>query len=615
MKNLAKILRFALPYKGYVVLNIAFNLLAVVFSLFSITMLIPFLDLIFLKKEAEYNTFYANGPQELTFSIDSLIDNFNFYLSKTIVESSSLDQGKFDALILLCIIIGLLFFFKNLFGYLALFSMAKVRMGVLKELRENTFAKLLHLPLSYYSEERKGDIISRLSNDVIEIEWSVLLGIEMIFREPVNIILFLGTMVYMSPELTVFVFILLPVTGLVIGKVGNSLKKTSEEGQAMSGQILSTLEETLSGLRIIKAFNAENKTYDKYHKQNVNFFNLMVKVYRRRDLASPLSEFFGIIILIVILWFGGKLVLSDGISASVFIAFTLIFSQIIAPAKGLSKAWYNVQRGAASADRLGDIINAPVKIKDKENAVDTQPFSSEISLKDVWFKYGEDYVLKGINLTIKKGETIALVGSSGGGKSTLADLIPRFHDVEKGDVVIDGKSIKELTIRSIRNQLGVVTQQSILFNDTIFNNIAFGVDNVSKEEVEQAAKVANAHNFISGFPNGYDTNIGDGGSKLSGGQKQRISIARAVLKNPPILILDEATSALDTESEKLVQNALNNLMKNRTSLVIAHRLSTIQNASRIIVLEEGKIVESGTHSELLERKGTYFKLSQLQSFD
>jgi len=308
-------------------------------------------------------------------------------------------------------------------------------------------------------------------------------------------------------------------------------------------------------------------------------------------------------------------VLSDGISASVFIAFTLIFSQIIAPAKGLSKAWYNVQRGAASADRLGDIINAPVKIKDKENAVDTQPFSSEISLKDVWFKYGEDYVLKGINLTIKKGETIALVGSSGGGKSTLADLIPRFHDVEKGDVVIDGKSIKELTIRSIRNQLGVVTQQSILFNDTIFNNIAFGVDNVSKEEVEQAAKVANAHNFISGFPNGYDTNIGDGGSKLSGGQKQRISIARAVLKNPPILILDEATSALDTESEKLVQNALNNLMKNRTSLVIAHRLSTIQNASRIIVLEEGKIVESGTHSELLERKGTYFKLSQLQSFD
>lgn len=606
---------FAKPYKGYVISNIAFNLLAVVFSLFSITMLIPFLDLIFLKKESEYQTFYEAGQPAIAFSADSLIDNFNYYLSSIIIEGGSLQDGKFDALVFLCIVIGLLFFFKNLFGYLALYSMAKVRMGVLKELRENTFAKLLNLPLSYYSEEKKGDIISKLSNDVVEIEWSVLLGIEMVFREPVSIALLLGAMLYMSPQLTIFVFILLPVTGIVIGKVGNSLRKTSNEGQAMSGAIMSTLEETLTGLRIIKAFNAETKTFQKFHGLSTQYFNMMVKIYRKRDLASPLSEFFGIIILIVILWFGGKIVLNGGMSASVFITFTLVFSQIIAPAKGLSKAWYNVQKGAASADRLGEIINAKVTIKDSENAVDTGTFNDKIELKDVWFKYDKDFVLKGINLEIKKGETIALVGASGGGKSTLADLIPRFQDIDKGDLLFDGISIKNLTIKSVRNQLGVVTQQSILFNDTIFNNIAFGVDNVSLEDVEHAAKVANAHEFITGFPDGYQSNIGDGGSKLSGGQKQRISIARAVLKNPPILILDEATSALDTESEKLVQDALNNLMKNRTSLVIAHRLSTIKNATRIVVVDNGEISEIGTHNELMNKKGSYYKLSQLQSFE
>ena len=492
--------------------------------------------------------------------------------------------------------------------------MAKVRNGVLKELRENTFRKILYLPLSYYSEEKKGDIISKLSNDVLEIEWSVLLGIELIFRDPLNIILLLTAMVYMSPQLTVFVFVLLPITGIVIGKVGHSLRETSEKGQAMSGVIMSILEETLSGLRIIKAFNAEKKTFGKYHKHNTDYFNLMVKVYRKRDLASPLSEFLGIIILIIILWFGGKIVLGGDMSASVFITFVLVFSQIITPAKSLSKAWYNVQRGAASADRLGEIINAPVKIKDADNAENAKPFSSAISIKDVWFKYDKDFALKGINLEIKKGETIALVGASGGGKSTLADLLPRFHDTVKGEILIDGKSIKNLTINSVRDQLGVVTQQSILFNDSIFNNIAFGVENATQADVEKAARIANAHDFISAFPDGYNSNIGDGGSKLSGGQKQRISIARAVLKNPPILILDEATSALDTESERLVQDALNNLMKNRTSLVIAHRLSTIINATKIVVIENGEIIEMGTHTDLIEQKGNYYRLSQLQSF-
>tara|TARA_B110000285_G_C15138573_1_gene629036 strand:+ start:1106 stop:2842 length:1737 start_codon:yes stop_codon:yes gene_type:complete len=577
-------------------------------------MLIPFLDLIFLKKESEYAAYYEGGAQAIAFSTESLIGNFNYHLSAFIIEAKNIQEGKFEALVFLCIIIGILFFFKNLFGYLALYSMAKVRNGVLKELRENTFRKILYLPLSYYSEEKKGDIISKLSNDVLEIEWSVLLGIELIFRDPLNIILLLTAMVYMSPQLTVFVFVLLPITGIVIGKVGHSLRETSEKGQAMSGVIMSILEETLSGLRIIKAFNAEKKTFGKYHKHNTDYFNLMVKVYRKRDLASPLSEFLGIIILIIILWFGGKIVLEGDMSASVFITFVLVFSQIIAPAKSLSKAWYNVQRGAASADRLGEIINAPVKIKDADNAENAKPFSRAISIKDVWFKYDKDFVLKGINLEIKKGETIALVGASGGGKSTLTDLLPRFHDTAKGEILIDGKSIKNLTINSVRDQLGVVTQQSILFNDSIFNNIAFGVENATQADVENAARIANAHDFISAFPDGYNSNIGDGGSKLSGGQKQRISIARAVLKNPPILILDEATSALDTESERLVQDALNNLMKNRTSLVVAHRLSTIINATKIVVIENGEIIEMGTHADLIEQKGNYYRLSQLQSF-
>ena len=577
-------------------------------------MLIPFLDLIFLKKESEYAAYYEGGAQAIAFSTESLIGNFNYHLSAFIIEAKNIQEGKFEALVFLCIIIGILFFFKNLFGYLALYSMAKVRNGVLKELRENTFRKILYLPLSYYSEEKKGDIISKLSNDVLEIEWSVLLGIELIFRDPLNIILLLTAMVYMSPQLTVFVFVLLPITGIVIGKVGHSLRETSEKGQAMSGVIMSILEETLSGLRIIKAFNAEKKTFGKYHKHNTDYFNLMVKVYRKRDLASPLSEFLGIIILIIILWFGGKIVLEGDMSASVFITFVLVFSQIIAPAKSLSKAWYNVQRGAASADRLGEIINAPVKIKDADNAENAKPFSRAISIKDVWFKYDKDFVLKGINLEIKKGETIALVGASGGGKSTLTDLLPRFHDTVKGEILIDGKSIKNLTINSVRDQLGVVTQQSILFNDSIFNNIAFGVENATQADVENAARIANAHDFISAFPDGYNSNIGDGGSKLSGGQKQRISIARAVLKNPPILILDEATSALDTESERLVQDALNNLMKNRTSLVVAHRLSTIINATKIVVIENGEIIEMGTHADLIEQKGNYYRLSQLQSF-
>jgi len=578
------------------------------------TLLIPFLDLIFVKGDDEFKTYYENGVGAFNFSIESAIDLFNYHLSKLIMEAPSITEGKASALLFLCIVIVFSFFFKNLFGYLALFVMAKVRNGVLKDLRENTYKKLLVLPLSYYSEEKKGDIISKMSNDVVEIEWSVLLGIELVFREPLSIILFLSTMVYMSPKLTIFVFLMLPLTALVIGQVGNSLKRTSGLGQQMAGDIIAALEETLGGLRIIKAFNAEDSSIRKFEGLNLKYFNLMVKMYRKRDLASPMSEFLGVGILVIILWFGGQIVLDGEMDSSVFIAFIMLFSQIISPAKSLAKAWYNVQKGAASADRLGDLVNAKNVIEDIPNATVLNGFDNAIEYNSVSFKYDKDLVLKDVSFKIEKGKTVALVGASGGGKSTLADLLPRFYDPVKGAITIDEVAINLATVKSVRSLMGIVTQQSILFNDTIHNNIAFGAENVSEAEVIEAAKIANAHDFITQFPEGYQSNIGDGGGKLSGGQKQRISIARAILKNPPILILDEATSALDTESEQLVQTALNNLMKNRTSLVIAHRLSTIQSADKILVMDQGQIAEQGTHTELLALQGIYYNLCQLQSF-
>lgn len=615
LNNLLKILGLIKNHRHFAFMNLFFNLLAVVFSLFSMTLLIPFLDLIFMKGDDEFQTFYNKGPQPFELNIESAVDTFNYHLSKLIVEAPSIEDGKASALLFLCIVIVLAFFFKNLFGYLALFVMAKVRNGVLKDLRENTYKKLLLLPLSYYSEEKKGDIISKMSNDVVEIEWSVLLGIELIFREPLSIILILSTMIYMSPQLTIFVFLMLPITALVIGRVGNSLKKTSTSGQEMAGSIIASLEETLGGLRIIKAFNAEESSTKKFEALNLKYFNLMVKMYRKRDLASPLSEFLGVAILVVILWFGGNIVLNNEMDSSVFIAFIMLFSQIISPAKSLAKAWYNVQKGAASADRLGELVNAKNIIEDKQNAVTLDGFNDAIEYKNVTFKYDKDIVLNDVSFKLEKGKTVALVGPSGGGKSTLADLLPRFYDPISGEVTIDGIDIKDAKVKSVRAQMGIVTQQSILFNDTIFNNIAFGTEEATMEAVIEASKIANAHEFISGFPDGYNTNIGDGGGKLSGGQKQRISIARAILKNPPILIMDEATSALDTESEQMVQNALNNLMKNRTSLVIAHRLSTIQSADKIIVMDKGSIAESGTHEELIALKGIYHNLCQLQSFE
>lgn len=615
VKNLLKIIALAAPYKFKAGLNVLFNLLSVIFSLFSMTMLIPFLNLIFLKSESDYGAYFTASPPKLAFSIESLTGNFNYHLTHIITSGDTLVEGKVKALIFLCIIIIILFFFKNLFSYFALWVMADVRNGILMNLRNRTYEKLISLPLSYYTEERKGDIISRMSNDVVEIEWSVLKSIELVFREPLSILLFLATMIYMSPTLTIFVFIMLPITGLLIGKVGNSLRKTSVDGQRMAGDLITAIEETLTGLRIIKAFNSEEGMTGKFRKMNRAYFNLMVRMYRKRDLASPMSEFLGVLILVVILWFGGRIVLNEGMSASVFIAYIMLFSQIITPAKSFANAWYNIQRGAASADRIGEIMAAQNHITVKPNAPLPNGFQGRIAYENVSFKYEEEWVLRNVSFEMKRGEMVALVGASGGGKSTLADLLPRFHDPIEGRIAIDNKDLRDLDLKGVRHLMGIVTQQSILFNDTVYNNIAFGKSGASRAEVQEAARIANAHEFIEKLPLGYDTNIGDMGTKLSGGQKQRLSIARAVLKNPPILILDEATSALDTESEKLVQEALFNLMKNRTSLVIAHRLSTIQSADKIIVMEAGRIAESGTHLSLLEINGIYAKLCQLQRFD
>lgn len=571
----------------------------------------PVLDLLFIQTDEFIQKNIQQEIPTIGFSVDSVKEYFNYYFSLTIIEN-----GKMDALIMICVLVVVMIFFKNLFRYLAMFFIAKARTGVVKDLRAKMYRKVLILPLSFYSDEKKGDIMSRFSNDVLEVEWSILNSLEILFRDPLSILLYLATLLYMSPQLTLFVFVLLPVAGLIIGRIGKSLKKTSVKGQQKVGELMSSIEETLGGLRIIKAFNAEKFINKKFEKQNSEYNILMTNMYRKRDLASPLSEFLGVTAMAIVLWFGGKLVLSNNsdISASTFVGYIAIFSQIINPAKAFSSAFYNIQKGIASVERINKITEAEETIKEKPNAIKFKGFNYNIEFKNVSFAYNDKQVLKNINLTIEKGKTIALVGQSGAGKSTMVDLLPRFYDVVSGEVLIDGMNVQDMKLHDLRALFGVVTQESILFNDTVFNNIAFGVENAKEADVIAAAKIANAHEFISQLENGYQTNIGDRGSKLSGGQRQRLSIARAVFKNPPILILDEATSALDTESERLVQDALNHLMQNRTSIVIAHRLSTIQNADEIIVMHEGQIVERGKHIELISKDGVYKKLCDLQTF-
>ena len=607
MKNFLWIFRYVKPYWPYALLNVLTNVLSVVFSLFSITLVAPFLGILFGTKPL-----VTIKPTASLLSTSGAIDWLNYSISKIII-----DHGKSDALLFICLLIAGMILFKNLFRYLGMYYIAPIRNGVSMDVRSDIHNKILALPLSYFSEERKGDLMARFTSDVQEIEWTILSSLEAVFRDPFNILFFLGWLLYMSPQLTLFIFIMLPLTALIIGLVGKSLKKTSARGQEQMGVLLSIVEETLSGLRIIKAFTAQKQVKQKFENTNQSFGQLMVKMYRKRDLASPLSEFLGVGVMVTVMWYGGQLIFEgkSTLQPDIFIAYIALFSQILPPAKSLTQAFYNVKKGVASAERVRSILEAPLNITEKPDAKDLNTFSSEIKYEQVSFSYllGQQ-VLQQVQMVIPKGKTIALVGQSGSGKSTLADLLPRFYDVESGTITIDGINIKDLKIDSLRKLIGVVTQESILFNDSIYNNIAFGIENVSAQDVEHAAKIANAHDFISAMPDAYQSNIGDRGSKLSGGQRQRISIARAVLKNPPILILDEATSALDTESERLVQDALTKLMQNRTTLVIAHRLSTIQHADEIVVLSMGRVIERGSHQQLLLQNGNYKRLFDMQAF-
>ena len=606
MKALLKIIIYAIPYKIFALLSVLFYVLDTIFNLLSLLLFIPFLNLLFTE-----DVTVTTAKPEFALTKDAASEYFDYYLGQFIASA----DDKIGALIFICILVGSLFFLKNLCRYLAKVFMAQLRSGVVRDIRFQIFGKIIELPLSYYNEERKGDILARITSDVSEIEWSIMNSLEMVFRDPLTIILSFAILIVISPQLTLFALILLPISGLIIGQVGKSLKKTSAKLQDKNGQILSMVEETISGLRIVKAFNAQKSMNKKFRKLNDDYRQTMSQMLYKRDMASPMSEFLGSLIMISLVWYGGSLVLSDNstMSGSEFLGYIIIFSQLIAPIKSVTTSFYNIQKGAASVDRVTHVLEAKNKIHDLPGAKSISEFKDEIEYKNIGFSYTDEPILKDVSFKVKKGKIIALVGPSGGGKSSLVDLLPRFYDNQSGDILIDGVSNKEYKIKDLRGLMGIVTQESILFNDSIFNNIAFAMD-ATEEQVIQAAKIANAHEFISTMPDAYQTNIGDRGGKLSGGQRQRLSIARAVLKNPPILILDEATSSLDTESEKLVQEALFKLMENRTTFVIAHRLSTIQHADEIIVIDDGKVAERGSHKDLLEVDGIYKKLYDLQIF-
>jgi len=604
MKRFFEFMRYVLPYKASAILYFAFSLLSIFFSLFSMVMVIPFLGILF------HNEPLVNSAPPLSLSADVIKENFYYFLSQIIVES-----GETRALFVISVIVVGATFFKTAFNYLGLFFMAILRTGVIKDVRNLLYNKILSLPLSYFSNEKKGDIISRMSNDMTEVEGSIVRSMEAITKHPISIVVFLIALLVMSPQLTLFSFIILPIAGVIIGKLGKNLRKISLAGQQKIAELLTIIEETLSGMRIVKAFNAELIMKNKFEQVNEAYNRISISMWRRRDMATPLSEFLGTMVIVIVMYYGGSLVLNseNEMTSQALIGYLIVFSQIINPAKAFSNAYYNIEKGLASLGRINEILDAENHIQDKENASVPNQFKHSIEYKNVSFKYKDEYVLRNINLKVEKGKSVALVGQSGGGKSTLVDLLPRFYETLEGEILIDGIPIKDLNISGLRSLIGNVTQESILFNDSIFNNIAFGNKHASQAKVEAAARVANAHQFIMETGNGYQTNIGDRGGKLSGGQRQRLSIARAILKNPPILILDEATSALDTESERFVQEALVNLMKNRTSIIIAHRLSTIKNTDEICVLHEGKIVERGKHDFLIQQNGYYKKLHKMQS--
>ncbi len=608
MKTYLRLINFARPLGKYLPEYLVYTILGVVFGLLNFTLFIPLLNLLFttypVKEVVEIPAF--------TFSIDYFKDLFNYYFY-TIIK----DGGKIAALQYVCLVIFCSVLLSNLFKFLSQRVLTSVRTKVVKNIRETVFNKITDSDLRFFYNNRKGDLISTLSNDVHEVENSVVSSLQVIVREPFMLIGFFILLFTMSAKLTLFTLLLLPISFLLIAQITKLLKRDALRSQDLLGYIMGTIEETISGIRIIKAFNGEEYIKKKFDGQNNKYRGLLKSVINKRELASPMSEFLGVSVLTLVFYYGGKLVLEHAgdLTASEFITYIALYSQILIPAKNISTAVTNIQKGLVSGARLLKLIDTKIEITEKENAISLTGFNDKIEFKNVHFSHETFKVLKGIELTISKGKTIALVGPSGGGKSTLADMVPRFYDVSEGHILIDGTNIKDVTIKSLRQLMGTVTQESILFNDSVANNIAFGVENPDMEKIIEAAKIANAHEFISELAEGYHTNIGDRGGKLSGGQRQRLSIARAVFKNPPILILDEATSALDTESEKMVQEALTNLMKNRTTLVIAHRLSTIQHADEIIVLDKGIIVERGTHLNLMNANGLYQRLCEMQAFD
>lgn len=609
MKEFFKILkRFVPPYKKYLVLTVVFNILSAVLNIFSFSLIIPILQILFKLSSATYT--YIPWDSGLGLK-EIAVNNFYYYVTNLIGE-----YGESTTLLILGLFLSVMTFFKTGCYFLSSATVIPIRTGILRDLRTQLYNKLISLPIGFFSEERKGDIIARFSGDAQEVENSIMSSLDMLFKNPILIIAYFATLVFISWQLTLFTLLVLPVMGWIMGVVGKKLKRKSLEAQNKWSDTMAQLEETLGGLRIIKAFNAQDKMKTRFNSTLNTYRNMVSRVNTRQQLAHPMSEFLGTVLIVIVLWFGGTLILSGkgNIDASSFIFYLIMLYSLINPIKEFSKASYNIPKGLASMERVDKILNATNNMPEPAQPVKKTSFDKEIRLEKVWFKYDTQWVLQDIDLTIPKGKTIAIVGQSGSGKSTLADLIPRFHDVTEGRITIDGTDVRDMLTTDLRAMMGNVNQEAILFNDTFFNNIAFGVKDATMEQVIEAAKIANAHDFIMDTPDQYNTSIGDRGSKLSGGQRQRISIARAILKNPPILILDEATSALDTESERMVQDALEKLMRSRTTIAIAHRLSTIRNADMICVLHEGKIVEQGRHEELIALNGYYKKLCDMQSF-